>query len=77
MLSIVILVYKDDIIFIILLIIYFLAVYHATVYPLAFFIYGTFLKQYIIYIPSSSLWKLKLKRAKQTEWVERTGQLPG
>ena len=32
---------------------------------------------YIIYVyRHHSLWKLKLKRAKQTEWVERTGQLP-
>ena len=29
-----------------------------------------------IHIPSSKPWKLKLKRTKQTEWVERTGQLP-
>ena len=34
MLSIAILTYKDDVIFTSLLIIYFLAVYHATAYPL-------------------------------------------
>ena len=72
---IVILLYKDDIIFISLFIVYFLAVYHAMVYPLALNILGTLLSKIYIY-HHQSFWKLKLKRTKQTEWVERIGQLP-
>ena len=87
-LSIVILLYKDDVIFISPFIVYVLAVYHAMVYPLAcIYLWNTLEKKLHIYTyiciniyiqiyRHQSLWKLKLKRTKQTEWVERTGQLP-
>ena len=70
-LSKVILPYKDDAIFISLFIVYVVAVYHAMVYPLALYIYGTFLRKQNTYrhIPSSKSLDIEI----ETDQTNRMG----